>query len=540
MLVYITKTFDDVNGVRRYIGETPDVSRELAASWIRDGYAQTGVGAVDMPANPPGPARPTIAFFGDSFWQQGNYGWIVPWGRDTVVGSINGVGFVGMERKAASGAHSQTYNAADRTISFDGGPATALVDGFQVIPGPTPLTGCGITVRTEALPTSNQTTTWNRAGSRPDELVDSKSVPWWMNFFARQGYLVRVYGHGGGQIRDGFSIVQRASAFDGFAINYHTNDIAGLRTLAQMQADLLRLVELAYSKSRAKVGVVTGCCTFRTGFSTAQAEIADAFNRWLPGALKAYPGVAARFPWQRLVNDAGTGANTLMMNADNVHDSDPAAQYAGFDLFQYFDRVMPGTPWDFGSALGRWSATNPGGNLISNPNPAGNNSGQPTAWGTLTKGDASATPTKAARTDGVAGEWAEITSNASADNIANSYTIPDTQFPNPPANGTMLQAFVEVRMSGAFQMVPLLLLTELKGGSVVAWSRVNSSSDLKSLQMTDEVIGVSATPPYVWSDTAGVSTLDVRVGQRLNNGASGAKTAAGRVWVGTPPEATIY
>lgn len=40
MLVSITKTFDDVNGVRRYIGETIDVSRELAASWIRDGYAR--------------------------------------------------------------------------------------------------------------------------------------------------------------------------------------------------------------------------------------------------------------------------------------------------------------------------------------------------------------------------------------------------------------------------------------------------------------------------------------------------------------------
>jgi hypothetical protein len=507
---------------------------------VNDSGVPFGVGSVNGETAAVGLAsRPVIAFFGDSFFQQGNYGWIVPWGRDTVVGSINGVGFVGMERKAASGAHSLSYDAATRTCSFDSGPATLLVDGFQVIPGATSLTGCGITVRTEALPTSNQTTTWNRAGSRPDELVDSKSIAWWMNVFANQGYSTRMYGHGGGQIRDGLSIVRRSTAFDGFAINYHTNDIAGLRTLAQMQADMIQLLDQAYSKSRSKIGVVFGGCTYRTGFSTAQAEIMDAFNRWLPEALKDYPGVVARFPWQRLVNDAGTGANTLMMNADNVHDSDPAAQYAGKDLFDYFDRVLPGTPWDFGSALGRWSATNLSGNLISNPNPSGNNSGQPTNWGTLTKGDAGATPTKVPRTDGVAGDWARITSSSSVDNIANSYTIPTSQFPDPPAAGTVLQAFVEVRVSGAGQMVPLLLLTELKNGSVVAWSRVNSSSDLKSLQMT-EWVGVIATPPYVWSDTAGTPTIDIRIGQRLNNGASSAVLDIGRVWVGTPEESSIY
>lgn len=484
-----------------------------------------------------GASRPTIAFFGDSFFEQGNYGWRAPWGRSTA-GSVDGISTTGLERKIAAGSYPLVYTAATRSCTFNGGPATPLVDGFQIIPGPTELTGVGITVRVAGLPNTDGTITVTRSGSRPDEIVDSKSVPWWLNAFASQGYLARVYGHGGGQIRDGFSIVRRVSDFDGFAINYATNDIAATRTLAQMQSDMIRLLDLAYSKSRSKKGVVFGCCTFRIGFSTAQAGIADAFNRWLPGALKAYPGVVARFPWQRLINDAGTAANTAMMNADNVHPSDPAAQYAGKDLADYFGTVMPGTPWDFGSALGVYSATNTGGNRLLNPNPAGNNSGQPTAWGTLSKGDTSATPTKVDRTDGVAGEWARITSNSSADNIVNTYTVPQAAFVGVPAIGEVVQVFVEVRLSGAFQMVPQLQFTDNKGGTIV-WSRVNPSSDLKSLQLT-EWVGVIASPPYVISDTAGTPATDLRISQRLNNGASGAILDIGRIWVGTPEEYSIF
>lgn len=493
------------------------------------------VAYADLAASNP---RPTIAFFGDSFFEQGNYGWRAPWGRSTS-GSVAGISTTGLERKIAAGSYALVYTAATRSCTFNGGPATPLVDGFQIIPGPTELTGCGITVRMAGLPNTDGAITVTRSGSRPDEIVDSKSVPWWLNAFASQGYLARVYGHGGGQIRDGFSIVARVPDFDGFAINYATNDIAATRTLLQMQADMIQLLDLAYAKSLAKKGVVFGCCTFRTGFSTAQAEIADAFNRWLPGALKAYPGVVARFPWQRLINDAGTAANTLMMNADNVHPSDPAAQFAGKDLFDYFDRVLPGTPWDFGSALGIYSATNTGGNRMLNPNPAGNNSGQPTAWGTLAVGaSGTATPTKVARTDGVAGEWARITGSASADNVTHTYTVPQAAFVGVPAVGEVIQVFVEVRLSGAFQMVPQLQFTDNKGGTIV-WSRVNSSSDNKSLQLT-EWVGVIASPPYVMSDTAGTPATDLRIGQRLNNGASGAVLDIGRVWTGTPDELTIF
>lgn len=499
------------------------------------GLLVDGAGTV---LSPPGASRPIIAFFGHSFQQQGNYGWRCPWGASQS-GSITGIGFVGLERKSSGSARVLTFNAADKTCTFDGGPVTALVDGFQIIPGSTSLTGVAVVAELDGLQSTNGTLTLTRSGSRPDEIVDSKSVAWWTNVFGKQGYLVRVYGHGGGEIQHCAPIALRAPAFDGFVIDYITNDVAENDTLANMQAEMVNALDAAYSKSRSKKGVVLGGCPFRSGFSAAQSELIDAFNRWLPGILKNYPGVVARFPWQRMIDATGAAGNSLMINADNVHPSDPCAQYAGLDIHEYFDRVLPGTPWDFGAAVGRWSVTNLSGNLISNPNPVGNNSGQPTNWGTITKGDASATPTKVARTDGVAGEWARITANSSVDNIANSYTIPTTQFPDAPANGTVLQAFVEVRLTGAFQMVPLLLLTELKAGSVVAWSRVNSSSDNKSLQMT-EWVGVIATPPYIWSDTAGTPTLDIRIGQRLNNGASGAILDIGRVWVGTPSEYSIY
>lgn len=40
MLVNILKTFDDVNGVRRYAGQNLDVPRELAGKWVADGNAE--------------------------------------------------------------------------------------------------------------------------------------------------------------------------------------------------------------------------------------------------------------------------------------------------------------------------------------------------------------------------------------------------------------------------------------------------------------------------------------------------------------------
>lgn len=484
-------------------------------------------------------ARLTCADFGDSFFQQGNYGWLTPWGR-TETGSIAGIGTTGLERKAAAGSYILAYTAATRSCSFNGGPSTPLVDGIQIIPGLSPLTGLGITVRMAGLPATDATMTVTRDGVRPDEIVDSKSVAWWTNFFANQSYLFRVYGLGGGQIRDLFSIVDRAVSFDLFRINCVTNDAAAGRTLAQIQADTITLLNKAYKKSRRKVGIVFGGCTYRTTFSAAQSEIIDAYNRWLPSVLKDYPGVVARFPWSRLVNDSGTGANTLMMSPDNVHPSDPAAQFAGKDSADYFGSVAPGTPWDFGSALGRWSATNPGGNRLLNPNPAGNNSGQPTAWGTLAVGaNGTATASKVARTDGIAGEWARITGSATADNVTHVYTIPFAAFGSvAPTPGEVIQVFIEVRLSGAFQMVPQLMLTDNKGGNIV-WSRVNSSSDLKSLQLTD-CVGVMCTTGYVWSDAAGTPQIDVRIGQRLNNGASGAILDIGRGWVGAPPELTIF
>lgn len=483
-------------------------------------------------------SRPTIAGFGDSFFGQGWYGWRAPWGRNEST-TLSGIQYIGMERKVSNAAHTLSYNAADRSCSFDGGPSVPLVDGFQIIPGPTASTGCGIIVRTAILSTSNGSLTCTRAGTRPDEVVGGNSSLYWFNVLSNQGYVVRGYGHSGGWSMDGLSIIARADPFDAFILNYHTNDIQGGSTLAQLQSRVIALLDVAYAKSRAKKGIVNGCCPFRSGWTTAQSEIADAFNRWLPGALKDYPGVVARFPWARLISDAGNAANTALMNADNVHPDDPAAQLAGKDWADYFGAVLPGTPIDFGSALGVYSATNLGGNRLLNPYPAGDVSGRPTGWNALSvDANGTATVSKVARTDGVAGSWARITGNAATGDATHSYTLPQAMFVGTPANGEIVQSFVEVRLSGANQMIPFLIMSEIRGGTPVAYSRVNNSAS-KSLQLADWV-GVIATAPYVWSDTAGTPQTDLRIGQRLMNGASGAILDIGRAWVGTPAKYSIY
>lgn len=483
-------------------------------------------------------SRPTIAGFGDSFLAYGWYGWRAPWGRNEST-ALPGITFGGMERNVTAGAHTLSYNAANRSCTFDGGPETALVNGMQIIPGPGVKNGCQINVRLATLSASNGSLTCTRTGTRPDEIVYSNSALWWFGVLSNQGYIVRNNAHSGGMSADGASVIDLAADFDAFVMNYHTNDIAGGASLAQLQASTIANLDAAYAKSRAKKGIVNGCCTYRTGWSTAQAEIADAFNRWLPGALKAYPGVVARFPWARLVSAAGNSANTALMNSDNIHPDDPAQMLAGKDWVDYFAAVLPGTPIDFGSALGVYSATNPTGNLLLNPNPVGDNSGRPTGWYALTvDANGSATPTKVARTDGVAGDWARITGNALADNVQHYFTIPNAMFVSPPANGDVVQVFVEVKLSGALQIAPVLLLSEAKNAAQVAFSRLNSSA-AKALPITDWT-GVIALAPYVWSDTVGTPTIDIRPGQRLLNGASGATLDIGRIWVGTPAKSSIY
>lgn len=93
-------------------------------------------------------------------------------------------------------------------------------------------------------------------------------------------------------------------------------------------------------------------------------------------------------------------------------------------------------------------------------------------------------------------------------------------------------------MSGAGQMLPYLVMPEIKGGSVVAYCRANNSA-AKAVAISDWS-GIVALPPYVWSDTAGTSGIDLRIGQRLMNGASGAVMDIGRIWIGTPQEFSVY
>lgn len=481
-------------------------------------------------------ARPVIAAFGDSFLAYGWGGWTAPWGRNEST-TIPGITFAGMERNVTSGAHTLNYNASNRTCSFDGGPETALVNGSQIIPGPGVMNGCKINVRLAMLSGSNGTLTCTRAGTRPDEIVYSNSALWWFNTLSNQGYVLKNYAHSGGWMADGPSVLARADGFDGFILNYHTNDIAGGTSLAELKTRTIAMLDDLYAKCRAKVGVVNGCCLYRSGWSTAQTEIADAFNRWLPGALRSYPGVVARFPWSRMINEAGTGPNTAMMSSDNVHPDDPAQMLAGKDWSDFFAVALPGTAWDFGAAVGVYSATNPTGNLLINPNPAGDTSGRPTGWNPMTvDANGTATPTKVARTDGVAGSWARITGSASADNVQHYHSIPDALFGAKPAVGSYVQAFVEVRLSGAGQMAPVMLLSEGRSSpsALVAYSRLNNFA-AKALPVSDWS-GVIALPPYLWSDTVGTSATELRIGQRLMNGASGAIMDIGRAWVGTVPE----
>lgn len=491
--------------------------------------------AIAMATVSNGRARPVINLYGDSFQERGWFNWIAPVARNEST-TLPGISVIGMQRKIGATVTNLTYNATNKSVTFGSGPETVLMDGVQLIPGATVKTGVLIRVRKVLLAATDGVLVCTPVAG-VNELVLPNSIGFWLNTFAGQGYVLKNYGHSSGQLVDQPGIIDRSTACDGWALNIGTNDIVNGDSLSTIQGRFIVALDRLYAKARK--GIVNAVTLQRTEYTTGMKEIAEQLNRWLPVILDNYPGVAFKNPWVRMSDATGVAAWTVM-TSDGLHPDEPAAQLCGWDWFQHFDRVLPGTPWDFGAGNGVWSATNPNGNRLLNPNPVGNVSGVPTGWTfTATTATGSATSAKEARTDGVAGEWAVITGSASADQTPHYYTLDSATAGlfvtgSVPAPGELVQLFVEVKVTGALQMCPGPRAARLTGTTLNAYSRISFAS-VKPLQMTDWS-GVIATPPFEFDSTD--NAMRILLQQFLLNGASNAKTYFGRVWFGTPVEPT--
>lgn len=516
-----------------------DASVLTGTQAVASGVLSTDAGSSVIDEVQSARVRPTINFYGDSFMERGWNGWFAPVLRDTNESTnIAGIGIIGFERKVAAGAKALTYRASDNVVSFNGGAEVQLTNGVQLIPGPTSKTGLLVRVRKVLLPTVDATLTCTPTIAMPNELLLPSSPAFWLGAFSEQGYLLKSYGHVSAQMVDAPSVIDRSTPCQGWVWNCLTNDVVNGDSLAVIQARTIGILDKLYAKAR--IGIVNAGTLFRPEYNTAAKELVDQYNRWLPVVLRNYPGVALKAPWLRISGDDGVSTWSVM-TSDQLHPDEPCAQLAGLDYFNHFNKVLQGTPWDFGAGNGVWSVNNPSGNRLLNPNPKGDVSGLPTGWSfNATTATGSATSAKEARTDGVAGDWAVITGSASADQTPHWYTLDSANAGlfvtgSVPQPGQLVQLFVEVKLSGALQMCPALRVGRVNGSTLTAYSRISFGST-KPMQLTSWS-GVLATPPFEFDSTD--TNVRLLIQQMLLNGASNAKLYVGRIWFGTPAEPTI-
>lgn len=478
----------------------------------------------------------TIAGFGDSFIRRG-YAWFVPWTL-TKSGSVMGISSIqGLERSAGAGTFNLVYTAATRSVSWNGGPSTVLVDGFQIIPGPTASSGVGVGVNTFYLPGTDGSIAITRAGTRPDELLGGSNVLVWINRLSQQSYKIKNYAHGSGQLTSAATVARRASNFDFAVVNYGTNDISAGRTLVQMQDDTLAFLAVIYPKCLN--AIFFEIPVLQSGFTLAQKEQAHQYNVWLRALFRStfnnYVTVAS---WERFSDDTG-GAIRALMSTDSIHPSDVAVQLAAMDCVSYINNAIAPIPFGFNLTAGNYSAANKYGNRFANTFPAGNVAGAPTNWSAPSLGTGvTSTPTKVARIDGVAGDWARLTSSGTTDNQAATY--------NPaaggaayvasstPAGGESVQAFVEVAVSGA-QMQPTLRIEARTAAATAAFSLARGDNFLAATGLIiPSWSGIICTAPFVWDSSWDGYSLWIQ--QYLHNGASAAVLDIGRVFFGYSPD----
>jgi hypothetical protein len=156
-----------------------------------------------------------------------------------------------------------------------------------------------------------------------------------------------------------------------------------------------------------------------------------------------------------------------------------------------------GDPFAPSAEASQFSASNPGANYLSTQYLTGNSGGlatTPSRFGAVV--NATATPTKVARTDGIAGDWQQTVFSCTAD--GGVHQLRTSALPTPsgglPAAYTDLRLLVEVEVSGACLM-PEVQLSALVSGSMVR----NVKSAAPALTSQNLPItswsGVLKTPP---------------------------------------------
>jgi len=483
-------------------------------------------------------SRLKFAVFGHSFLRNG-WRYEAPWSY-TSAGSIAGVYAEGLEQLVSASTQTLTVDVGAKTIQFGTGVPVRLRSGYVRVPGPTGLYD-GVHLRVNLPQVVSGSMTLTRTGSRGDEIYGADNPLVWAQIFSRQSVQFVNYAASGqtmwamaganGSVAE--DLPSLPSNLSGIIFDCNTNDVQSNRTLAQMQADAIDIIDRLMS-----VGVpvyVTADPPVRNEWNadSAKRQTAAAYALWLKAYCDTLPRVVFVPMWESMIPESGTSIRTAYAATDLVHPGSAAGQLAGYALW----RAM-GSPTDrgpaFGSADSVNSATTPSGNYLTTPYLIGSNALTGTGYSgnfannqSASVSNATLVGAKVARTDGIAGEWEEATFTSSADggNVIiqdGAGSFASGRF--PPAY-SRVQLFCEFEVQGA-QLAPDCRVAVTAPSVRYSRSTVNSNN-AGPLPMTS-FSGVLASAPFLilptdtaWAlqrygyGTATTSGAKVRWGRRL-------------------------
>lgn len=469
-----------------------------------------------------------IAAFGDSFLRNG-WRYESPWAYSQS-GSITGAYVEGLEALIDGSANTLTIDAAAGTAQFDGGTVVAIRNGYQRIPGATGVYD-GVHIRVNMHEIVSGSLTVTRSGTRADEVYSTDNPLVWAQIFSRQSIEFINYAASGSTLRAmagptgsvALDLLTLPSDVSAMYFQAGSNDVQGGRALADMQADAADIIDrLLATGRRVYVSAQPPARSEWNSDSAKRAKMAT-YAMWLRSYVANLPRVTFVNAWESMLAESGTSLRSAY-TVDGIHQGDAAGQLGGYAIWQALGAPIEGGPV-FGSADGAVSATNPYGNYLASPYLAGDTSGVATGF-TKSESNATGTPTKVARTDGIAGDLQRVTFGASADG-GNVQIVGGTMVSGQfPADYIRVRLFAEVFVSGGAQLCPNL------GIAITTASRLRygrSSTSVKNsvnLPMTTWS-GVLATAPFLI--LPGDTSFNVLLQPLGANGTAAAVTDFGRL-----------
>lgn len=426
--------------------------------------------------------------------------------------SVNAVCFVpvsfgGLIRWVPSSGHAHTIVASDGMLYADD-VATPGFCELRALGGVLVVLACVVTpaATTAAKTTISYTSRWEQIPSSgyPTKIafigdsITSGITPTYPHLRFAAGYDVRTMlrlrqrldlvayaGHGGKTFVDLLSYVDTEIipySPDICVVQGGTNDIGQGRTAEQVEAAAAALHAHLHA-----AGIKTVACdtTTSASWTSAQLDIADAYNTWLAGYAAATEGVIAHAAW----NDDFADVDRYPVESyvsDGTHPTADGAAVLGYvlaaELKAYAD-IIPE----------KWLLPNePGTQLVANPYMTGNVAGVATGWELYPPAGGACTGTKVARTDGVSGEWQQVEVTSNPDHLGIRFQRPiETGF----SEGDVVRAAIEFEVDpGATWNGGLYAcLRDISTGTFVADNYETSAEANMTLPPAD---GVLLTPEY--------------------------------------------